>query len=391
MDEVFSGQSRHVRPACSSRLALPLGLATLSTMRSEQIDMTNHDRISALGQRVLDGGSISRTEAMTLFALDESADILDLLSWANRIRERFKGNKIHLCSIVNAKAGACSENCSFCAQSSFYQTASPRYGFVDPEPVQSASAEAQRNNVTAVGLVAAWKGLNEGPMLDEVCERIQEMAADGKVRPDASLGIIKSQEVADRLKQAGLECYGHNLESSRNFFPRHCTTHSYDDRLQTIRHLKQAGLNICSGGIIGMGETRADRCDLAFALREVGANVVPINILNPIAGTPFEKNDPLPPLEILKTIACFRFILPRQEIMVAGGRTVNLRDAQSMVFMAGASALMVGNYLTTLNQPVEKDLQMLKDLGLDPRWEKHDFSDQQLEAVAQGGLQPVNT
>jgi hypothetical protein len=149
-------------------------------------------------------------------------------------------------------------------------------------------------------------------------------------------------------------------------FPQHCTTHTYEDRLQTISYLKKAGIKICSGGIIGMGETREDRCDLAFSLKEVGANVVPINILNPIKGTPFENLAPLPPLEILKTIACFRFILPRREIMIAGGRTVNLRDMQSMVFTAGASALMVGNYLTTLNQPVEKDLQMLKDLGLDP-------------------------
>jgi len=215
-----------------------------------------------------------------------------------------------------------------------------------------------------------------------VCDRIREMAQGGKTRPDASLGIIKSQKVADRLKEAGLECYGHNLESSRRFFPSHCTTHTYDDRVETIQYLKKAGIKICSGGIIGMGETREDRCDLAFSLRDMGANVVPINILNPIPGTPFEKTPPLPPLEILKTIACFRFILPRQEIMIAGGRTVNLRDMQSMVFAAGASALMVGNYLTTLNQPVEKDLQMLKDLGLDPNWDNHDFADQ---AVADCG------
>src|SRR5213596_572072 len=128
-----------------------------------------------------------------------------------------------------------------------------------------------------------------------------------------------------------------------------------------------------------MGETREDRCDLAFSLKEIGANVVPINILNPIKGTPFENNPPLPVLEILHAIACFRFILTRQEIMIADGHTVNLRDAQSMVFLAGASALMVGNYLTTLNQPVEKDLQMLKDLGLEPCWDKHDFSGQETE------------
>jgi len=349
----------------------------LSTMTVKQVDTKNHGKISALGEKVLGGGQISRDEASWLFNLETSADILDLLSWANRIREQFKGNKIHLCSIVNAKAGACSENCSFCSQSSHYQTGAPKYGFVDPEPVSEAADEANKNNVTAVGLVAAWKGLNEGPMLDEVCDRIRELKAGGKTRPDASLGIIKKQEVANRLKEAGLECYGHNLESSRRFFPNTCTTHTFDDRLETIGYLKKAGIKICSGGIIGMGETREDRCDLAFELKAIGANVVPVNILNPIPGTPFAKNEPLPVMEILKTIACFRFILPRQEIMIAGGRTVNLRDAQSMIFMAGASALMVGNYLTTLNQPVEKDLQMLKDLGLDPNWDSHDFSDQE--------------
>lgn len=351
----------------------------LSTMSGTLIDATNHERLGQLGRHVLDGGQIDRAEAQWLFSLESTADIFDLMSWANRIRERFKGNKIHLCSIVNAKAGACSENCSFCAQSSFHQTGSPRYGFVDPEPVLEAAEEANRHGVTAVGLVAAWKGLNEGPMLDEVCDRISELARSGKTRPDASLGIIKSQKVADRLKEAGLECYGHNLETSRRFFPNQCTTHSYEDRIETIGYLKKAGIKICSGGIIGMGETREDRCDLAFALKEVDANVVPINILNPIPGTPFEKIPPLAPMEILKTIACFRFVLSKKEIMIAGGRTVNLRDMQSMVFTAGASALMVGNYLTTLNQPVEKDLQMLKDLGLDPSWDKHDFADQDEE------------
>ena len=352
------------------------GRAIVSTMTAEWVDAESHATISGLTLRVLGGEEISRQEARWLFDLENGADIFDLMAGANRIRQHFKGNKIHLCSIVNAKAGSCSENCSFCAQSSFYQTGSPKYGFIEPGPVDDAAEEAHRNGVTAVGLVAAWRGLNEGPILDEVCERIRQLAAGGKTRPDASLGIIKSQRVADRLKEAGLECYGHNLESSKRFFPAHCTTHTYEDRLETISHLKKAGLKICSGGIIGMGETRQDRCDLAFALREVGANVVPINILNPIQGTPLANQAPLAPLEILKTIACFRFILPRQEIMIAGGRTINLRDMQSMIFTAGASALMVGNYLTTLNQPVEKDLQMLKDLGLDPNWDKHGFADQ---------------
>jgi biotin synthase len=351
----------------------------LSTMIDKPVDASNSSRIASLGKRVIAGADITRAEALWLFELEDNADIFDLLSWANRIRVHYKGNKIHLCSIVNIKAGGCSENCRFCAQSASYQTDSPRYGLVEQEPLRAAAEEAKTNGVTALGLVAAWRGLDEGPVLDELCQHFEELKKNGKARPDASLGIIKNQKVADRLKEAGCECYNHNLESSRRFFPEVCTTHSYEERVQTIRFLKNAGIKICSGGILGMGETRSDRCDLAFSLKEIGAHVVPMNFLNPIAGTPFEKLDPLPPMEILKAIACFRFILPRQEIKVAGGRTVNLRDLQSMVFMAGASAMMVGNYLTTLNQPVEKDLQMLKDLGLDPCWDKHGFSDQLAE------------
>jgi biotin synthase len=224
-------------------------------------------------------------------------------------------------------------------------------------------------------------------VLDEICRHFSDLKEGGKARPDASLGIIKNQRVAQRLKDAGCECYNHNLESSRRFFPQVCTTHTYEERVDTIQHLKGAGIKICSGGILGMGESREDRVELAFSLKELGVHVVPLNFLNPIAGTPFEKLAPLPPMEILKSIACFRFILPRQEIKVAGGRTVNLRDLQSMIFMAGASALMVGNFLTTLNQPVEKDLQMIKDLGLDPCWDKHGFSDQDPEkAIASDPL-----
>ena len=364
-------------------------------MRAEVIDanatnksMTTPHRIGELAAKVIAGHKLNRDEGQWLFHLESSGDIYTLLSWANRIREHFKGNKVHLCSIVNVKAGGCSENCKFCAQSAAYQTEAPRYGLVDLPPLMNAAEEANQNGVTAVGLVAAWRGLEEGPVLDQICDQLEEMKRSGKTRPDASLGIIKNPRVAQRLKAAGLECYGHNLESSRRFYSEVCTSHTYEERVQTIQHLKAAGIKICSGGIIGMGETREDRCDLAFSLREVGANVVPINILNPIPGTPLgdsKTREPIQPLEILKTIACFRFILPKQEIMIAGGRTVNLRDLQSMIFMAGASALMVGNYLTTLNQPVEKDIQMLKDLGLDPSWDKHGFSDQEETAKVSCG------
>ncbi len=331
------------------------------------IDLNVRSLIGELTLRVSEGGEISRDEAIRLFNIDANADIFDLMAGANRIRETFKGWKIHLCSILNAKAGGCSEDCSFCAQSAHYETDSPRHGFVDPAEMLELAAVAGRNKVRALALVAAWRGLNEGPILDEVCARIRDLAQLGTLRPDACLGLIKTQKVADCLKEAGLECYCHNLESSKRFFPSHCTTHTYENRLETISYLKNAGIRICSGGIIGMGESREDRCDFAFALKDVEASVVAINIFNPIRGTPYEGIPPMNPLEALKTIACFRFILPHQEIVVAGGRTANLRDAQSMVFFAGASGLMVGNYLTTENQSVQRDLQMIKDLGLEPK------------------------
>jgi biotin synthase len=348
----------------------------LSTMNANLVDASPQLRISELGQRVLGGGDLAPAEGRFLFNLESRRDIFDLLAWANRLREHFKGNKIHLCSIVNVKAGGCSEDCRFCAQSASYETSSPRHGLVEREEVFAAAKEAKTNGVTALGLVAAWRGLEEGPVLEQICRELEALKQSGQARPDASLGIIKNQKVADRLRQSGLECYNHNLETSQRFFPQVCTTHANEERVQTIKHLKQAGIKICSGGILGMGETREDRCDLAFALKELGAHIVPMNFLNPIAGTPFGQREPLAPLEILKSIACFRFILPKQEITVAGGRTVNLRDLQSLIFMAGASGLMVGNYLTTPNQSVEKDLQMIKDLGLDPNWDRHGFSDQ---------------
>src|SRR3954453_20315800 len=158
-------------------------------MTENSIDADTHVRIGELGSRVLNGGELTRAEGQWLFKLESAADIFDLLSWANRIREHFKGNKIHLCSIVNVKAGACSENCRFCAQSAAYQTDSPRYGLVETEAVLTAAAEAKANGVTALGLVAAWRGLEEGPVLDELCERLDELKRSGKARPDASLGI----------------------------------------------------------------------------------------------------------------------------------------------------------------------------------------------------------
>lgn len=327
--------------------------------------------LDTVSRRVLDGGEIVLDEAARLIETGSAADIHDLLARANRIREKFKGNKVHLCSIINAKAGACPEDCKFCAQSAANATETPRYSFVDRDALLKAAAEARANGAQALSVVTAWRGLKEGPVLDEVCASIEQIARSGTVRADASLGIIPSQRVADRLKASGLVCYNHNLETAREHFPNICTTHTYDERVQTVRFLKNAGIRVCCGGIFGMGETRRHRIEMAFALKELDVDIVPMNFLNPIPGTPFEHMTPLTPMEILKTIAVYRFILPRKEIMVAGGREVNLRDLQPLMFLAGASATMIGNYLTTTGQDPKKDLQMIKDLGLDPHWGGH--------------------
>jgi biotin synthase len=307
---------------------------------------------------------LERTDAEWLFGLEDPMEIQELMVWAGRLRERHHGRRIHLCSIVNIKSGGCPENCKFCAQSAFYEGEAARHDLIESTPISKAMDEAAAHGIHALGLVAAWRELREGPMLEDICALFEEMARAGKLRLDASLGMIRSRGVAARLQASGVACYNHNLETSRRFFPQVCTTHTFDDRLETIGHLRAVGIQICCGGILGLGETWEDRCDLAFSLKEVDPEYVPINILNPIAGTPFEKVAPLTPWEILKTIACFRLILPRVQILVAGGRVVNLRDLQPLIFLAGASALMVGNYLTTVNQPVEQDLRLLKDLGL---------------------------
>lgn len=335
-----------------------------SMMMDNKVDANSLDRIAEFGRRVLAGGALEREEAFWIFQRAAMAEIWELMSWSRRVRERFFGDRIKLCSIVNIKAGGCSENCRFCAQSAHYKTASPRYDLTDDAMVRKAAEEAAQNGVGALGLVAAWKGLAEGPGLDTVCRQIEMLALEKKVRPDAALGSIPNQGIADSLRAAGLEVYNHNLETSERFFPQVCTTHSYAERIQTLRFLRKAGVRLCVGGIFGMGETVEDRCELALALRELEVENVPLNILNPIAGTPLEKQSPPAPLDFYKSLACFRLVLPRANIFVAGGRAVNLRNTQGLMFQAGASGMMVGNYLTTIGPDVKEDLQMIKDLGM---------------------------
>lgn len=320
--------------------------------------------IREMEEKALSGGRLTYEEGCRLASVS-GPDIFDLIGSANRVRVRYFGNRIHLCSIVNAKSGGCSEDCKFCSQSARYQTDIPTYPLMDSEGILRAAKEAGTNGAEAFGIVAAWWGLREGSQLEQVLERIRELAASGHARTDASLGIIPTLEIARKLREAGLQYYNHNLETARSHFPNICTTHSYEDRVRTIRYCKAADIRVCSGGIFGMGESWDQRVELAIALQSLDVDVVPLNFLHPITGTPFDGVSPLRPLEILKVIALYRLMLPAQDIMTAGGRELHLRDLQSWMFAAGASHTLIGNYLTTLGRKPEDDLRMIEDLDLE--------------------------
>ncbi len=319
--------------------------------------------IAAIADMIVSGGRITREEALILNGINDS-DLFFLFAEANRIKELFFGNKVHLCSIINAKSGRCPENCVFCAQSAFYKTEALVFPLVDEEQMVACAREAEAAGSTCYGIITSGTGINNGEELERICRAVRQIRQDTRIAPSCSLGIINATTAA-ALKDAGVETYHHNLETSRSFFPNICTTHEYENDVETIRIAKQAGMKVCGGGIFGLGESAEQRVELALTLCDLDVDSVPLNFLNPIAGTPFEGADLITPLECLKTIAIFRFILPTKKISVCGGREKNLRDLQSWMFMAGASGTMVGNYLTTMGRPPEQDLQMLSDLGLE--------------------------
>lgn len=324
--------------------------------------------INEMVEKVLAGGTLSLDEGSKLLEDTTRETLMDLLAGADRVRRQFVGDEVHLCSIVNAKSGRCSEDCGFCSQSVRFETGIEEYELLSKEQVAKAAAEAKQNGAEALGLVAAWRGLKQGPELEQVCELIEDVAATGDVHPDASLGLIDDPEVARRLKQAGLHTYNHNLETSRSHFETVVDTHSFDDRLNTLKLVREAGMSLCSGGIVGMGESARQRAELAAELRELDPDMVPLNFLNPVEGTPMgAEHEPLSPLEALATIAVFRLMLPRHHIMVAGGREVVLGQLAPLMYLAGASANMVGNYLTTTGATAEDDLAVIAGLELEPR------------------------
>jgi biotin synthase len=304
---------------------------------------------------------IDRDSAL-YFSRLKGAEIHDLFALANKAREKFRGNKVDLCSIINAKSGACPEDCSFCAQSSYSKTNANVYPLLDKDSILKEALIAKKHGVKRFCIVTSGKKPSDKD-LDNICDFMVELRKH-EFLPCATLGMLNVTQLK-RLKQAGLNRYHHNLETSEAYFSEICTTHTYKDKIKTIEAAQSVGLSICSGGIFGLGESWEDRIDMAFALKQLDVDSVPINFFAPVKGTPLGDKNVLSPLEALKIIAIYRLILPQFEIRVCGGRPATLRDLNSHIFSSGADGLLLGNYLTTRGRKPGDDLQMIKDMDME--------------------------
>ncbi len=315
-------------------------------------------------EKALEGVGLTYDEGVEFTTLPDS-EIFEVLPITTAIREHYKRNEVNLCSIVNAKSGLCKEDCTFCSQSVKYSTGVDTFPMVSPEEIVGAAKEAEASGANEFSIVASGTGIEKDGDIAKLTSALSTMSEDTNLEKCASLGILK-EETLKKLKDAGLESYHHNLETSRSFFPEVCTTHEYDDDVDTIRRAKEMGFYVCSGGIFGLGESWEDRVEMGATLQELGVDSIPINFLNARPGTPLEGARELTPLKCLKIIALMRLMLPTRDILVCGGREVNMRDLQPLLFAAGANGLMLGNYLTTTGRSSEEDLKMIDDLGLTP-------------------------
>jgi biotin synthase len=317
-------------------------------------------KIEALRDKVIAGGAVTPSEAIWISRL-LNADIVGLFAAASSIRRCFRGDSIDLCAVVNAKSGACSEDCSYCAQSSKVSTGVAVYPLLEESKIIEKALEAKNAGVRRFCIVTSGRrvGNNE---LSKLGGMVREIRRTGLL-PCATLGLLNEEELS-YLRECGLVRYHHNLETSESFFPEICSTHAYHDKLKTIEAALAAGLSVCSGGIFGIAETWQDRVDMAFALKALDVDSVPINFLIPVKGTLLGERAVLPPFEALKIISLYRFILPDKQIRVCGGRLQALDEFNCMVFMAGADAVLTGNYLTTTGRTFEDDLELIRRSGL---------------------------
>jgi biotin synthase len=299
--------------------------------------------------------------AERLVALPREA-LPDLIGLAHRVRLAWMGPAVEVESIVSAKTGGCPEDCTFCSQSARYTTDVAREPMLATARLVDLARQTREQGGTEFCIVVAVRGPN-ARMLEEVIGAARAIRASVDIEVAASLGMLKPGQ-AERLADGGIHRYNHNLEAGPRFFPRICTTHTFEDRVQTCRRVTAAGMELCSGGIFGMGESWDDRLDLAFVLRELGAHEIPCNFLDPRPGTPLGDAPLFQPLEALQCVAVYRLINPQSVLRYAGGREVVLRDLQAYGMLAGANGLIVGNYLTTLGRSAEADLAMLADLDM---------------------------
>ncbi len=316
--------------------------------------------IHAIKDKIISGSPITKSEA-DLISEIQGSDLFNLFSCANSIKTKFRGKSVDLCAIINAKSGSCPEDCSYCAQSSKSKTEITIYSLLQNNVILEKAREAKEAGVKRFCVVTSGRKIskNETKQIASIIKNIRDM----RLLPCATLGLLNKAELSF-LKESGLERYHHNLETSERFFPEICRTHTYYDKLKTIEAAKSAGLSVCSGGIFGMGETWHDRIDMAFALKELNIDSIPLNFLIPVKGTSMSDRDFLHPFEALKIISLYRFIMPEKEIRVCGGRTQTLGEFNSWIFLAGADSLLTGNYLTTTGRTFKDDLRLIEQYGL---------------------------
>jgi biotin synthase len=311
--------------------------------------------------KIINKQLISEEDAFSL--LSPEINIWDLLHGANIIRRHFI-NEIHLCSIINAKSGGCKEDCIFCSQSFLHNTKINNYPLVGDKTIKDAYHNAQYLGVDGFSIVTSGNMLS-GYEVNCISKVVRDINLEKNDKPYVcvSIGHLTLNYIK-KLKESGLTKCHHNLETSREFFPKICSTHSYDERIETIKCLKKIGIKVCSGGIFGIGENWNDRISLAFTLKKLGVDSVPLNFLIPIRGTLLSNKKLLSPMEALKIVAIFRYILIDKDIRICAGREMVFRDLQSLIYYAGANGMMIGGYLTQSGRPVKDDIQMLHDLEL---------------------------
>jgi biotin synthase len=319
--------------------------------------------LKRLAGKAITEKAIDLDDATILHRIGKEKPFL-LMSYASEIRDYFKGRRVSLCSIVNAKSGLCPENCRFCAQSIHHHTRAEVYPLMSTGEIVEKAKEAKEAGAGMFSIVTSGTRIESSEEWKVIEDSINGMNELG-VKPCASIGMLDAER-AERLKKTGLFRYHHNLETARSNFDNICSTHDYQEDIETIKNAKNAGLSVCSGGIIGLGETMEQRMEMAFTLKELDVDSVPINMLNPIEGTPLAHMRPLTPVEILTTISLYRFILPDKDIKLCGGKEKNLRQLLPLGIVAGCNSLMTGNYLTTLGRDAAHDIEMIKDLGFTP-------------------------